>query len=65
MAGIKQNFHREKRCMFYSLKNIEQAEKMRKDLSEEELRKILRTELLQGNKYRTSLRQGDMSRFFQ
>ena len=47
------------------VKDIEQAEKMRQDLSEEELRKILRTELLQGKKYHTSLRQGDMSRFFQ
>jgi MerR family glutamine synthetase transcriptional repressor len=46
-------------------KDVEQAEKMRRDLSEEELRKILRSELLQGKKYHTSLRQGDMSRFFQ
>ena len=47
------------------MKDIEQAEKMRHDLSDEELRKILRAELLQGKKYHTSLRQGDMSRFFQ
>ena len=46
------------------MKDIEQAEKMRHDLSEEELRKILRAELLQAKKYHTSLRQGDMSQVF-
>ena len=63
LAGIKKIFTVKKDAVLQS-KDIEQAEKIRKDLSEEELRKILRTELLQGNKYHTSLRQGDMSRFF-
>lgn len=35
------------------------------DLSDEELRKLLRAEMMQaGRQNRTSLRQGDMSRFF-
>ncbi len=35
----------------------------KKDLSDQELRELLRIELMQG-KHRSSLRQGDMSRFF-
>ncbi|CAG9621827.1 MerR family transcriptional regulator [Sutcliffiella rhizosphaerae] len=35
------------------------------ELSDEELRKLLRAEMMQAGRYnRTSLRQGDMSRFF-
>ena len=64
LAGIKKLFTVKKDAVMQS-QDIEQAEKMRKDLSEEELRKILRSELLQGKKYHTSLRQGDMFRFFQ
>jgi MerR family glutamine synthetase transcriptional repressor len=63
LAGIKKIFTVKHESMVQE-QDGEQAEKMRQDLSEEELRKILRTELLQGGKYRTSLRQGDMSRFF-
>lgn len=63
LAGIKKIFTVKNEAVLQE-QDIEQAEKMRRDLSEEELRKILRTELLQGSKYRTSLRQGDMSRFF-
>jgi MerR family glutamine synthetase transcriptional repressor len=63
LAGIKKIFTVKHESMVQE-QDREQAEKMRQDLSEEELRKILRTELLQGGKYRTSLRQGDMSRFF-
>lgn len=64
LAGIKKIFTVKNETVLQS-QDIEQAEKMRKDLTEEELRKILRTELVQGKKYHTSLRQGDMSRFFQ
>jgi MerR family glutamine synthetase transcriptional repressor len=36
-----------------------------KELSDEELRKLLKSELIQAGRFnRTSLRQGDMSRFF-
>ena len=37
--------------------------KVKRDLTDEELRKLLRTELM-NNKNRSMLRQGDMSRFF-
>lgn len=63
LAGIKTIFSAKNKTEL-NTEDIKQAEKMRRDLSEDELRKILRTELLEGNKYRTSLRQGDMSRFF-
>jgi MerR family transcriptional regulator, glutamine synthetase repressor len=40
-------------------------ENVRKDLSNEELRKLLRNELMQAGRFnKSSLRQGDMSRFF-
>jgi len=63
LAGIKKIFTVKNEGVLQE-QDSEQAEKIRQDLSEVELRKILRTELLQGGKYRTSLRQGDMSRFF-
>ncbi|AZV42482.1 MULTISPECIES: MerR family transcriptional regulator [Peribacillus] len=63
LAGIKKIFTVKNEGALQE-QDSEQAEKIRQDLSEVELRKILRTELLQGGKYRTSLRQGDMSRFF-
>ncbi|WP_409292429.1 MerR family transcriptional regulator [Peribacillus sp. SCS-37] len=46
------------------LTNVKQGEKVKRDLSEQELRKLLRSELMQAGKYKSSLRQGDMSRFF-
>ena len=63
LAGIKKIFTVKKETVIQS-QEIEQAEKIRQDLSDEELRKLLRAEFLQGKKYHTSLRQGDMSRFF-
>jgi MerR family transcriptional regulator, glutamine synthetase repressor len=64
MAGIKKIFavHEQKEIT----PEIKQdAEKIRKDLSNEELRKLLRNEIMQaGRLNRSSLRQGDMSRFF-
>lgn len=63
LAGIKKLFTVKHESALQE-EDLKKVEKMRSDLSEEELRKILRTELLQGSKYRTSLRQGDMSRFF-
>ncbi|GAA0339266.1 transcriptional repressor GlnR [Bacillus carboniphilus] len=42
-----------------------EAHKERKELTDEELRKLLRQELLQAGRFqKPSLRQGDMSRFF-
>lgn len=64
LAGIKKIFTVKEQNL-PKTQDLEQAEKIRQDLSDEELRKLLRAELLQGSKHRTSLRQGDMSRFFQ
>jgi MerR family glutamine synthetase transcriptional repressor len=63
LAGIKRIFAAQKEEKIPS-ETLKQAEKIRKDLSDEELRKILRAELTQGGKTHSSLRQGDMSRFF-
>ncbi|MBN6887270.1 MerR family transcriptional regulator [Cytobacillus horneckiae] len=64
MAGIKQLFTvKEKQVLDDDLKK--QEEKVRRDLSDEELRKLLRKEFMQAGRFtRSSLRQGDMSRFF-
>ncbi len=64
IAGIKQVFAmKEQHEMDIQYYKAEQ--KARKELSEEELRKVLRYELMQAGRYnRTSLRQGDLSRFF-
>ncbi|MEC1157119.1 MerR family transcriptional regulator [Cytobacillus horneckiae] len=64
MAGIKQLFTvKEKQVFDDDLKK--QEEKVRRDLSDEELRKLLRKEFMQAGRFtRSSLRQGDMSRFF-
>jgi MerR family transcriptional regulator, glutamine synthetase repressor len=64
MAGIKKLFavhdHQE-----LTTEIKQEAEKIRKDLSNEELRKLLRNEIMQAGRFnRSSLRQGDMSRFF-
>ncbi|MBP3039525.1 MerR family transcriptional regulator [Bacillaceae bacterium Marseille-Q3522] len=64
MAGIKQLF---------SLKEKQEAnepyhvktEKVRRELSDEQLRALLRNELMNAGRFnRSTLRQGDMSRFF-
>jgi MerR family transcriptional regulator, glutamine synthetase repressor len=64
IAGIKQLFKvKEQQEVTENIQ--QQAEKARRDLSDEELRKLLRAELIQaGRLNRSSLRQGDMSRFF-
>ncbi|MGG1398981.1 MerR family transcriptional regulator [Bacillus salipaludis] len=62
MAGIKQLF-----LVKEQQTNIiqQQAEKSKRELTDEQLRKLLRNELLHSNKLsRPTLRQGDMSRFF-
>jgi MerR family transcriptional regulator, glutamine synthetase repressor len=63
LAGIKR--------IFASRQPLQQtnepvAEKvMKPELTDEELRKLLRAELMQAGRFnRTSLRQGDMARFF-
>jgi MerR family transcriptional regulator, glutamine synthetase repressor len=67
MAGIKKIFSvnavDEKKVVSETSKQEEG--KARQDLSDEQLRKLLRNELMHSGKFnRASLRQGDMSRFF-
>jgi len=62
MAGIKQLF-----LVKEQQSNVlePQTEKAKRDLSDDDLRKLLRNELLHsGRLNRSSLRQGDISRFF-
>jgi MerR family transcriptional regulator, glutamine synthetase repressor len=62
MAGIKQLF-----LLKQQQTNVlgQQAEKAKQDLTDEQLRNLLRHELQQAGRFnRSSLRQGDMSRFF-
>jgi MerR family glutamine synthetase transcriptional repressor len=62
MAGIKQLF-----LVKEQQSNIleQQAEKAKRELTDDQLRKLLRNELMHsGRNNRSTLRQGDMSRFF-
>ena len=57
MAGIKKVF---------ALKNDPAAHKASKEISDSDLRKILREEMRQAQRMqKTSIRQGDLSRFYQ
>jgi MerR family transcriptional regulator, glutamine synthetase repressor len=62
MAGIKQLFL----IKDHQANVIQQeAEKVKQELTDEQLRNLLRHELQQAGRFnRSSLRQGDMSRFF-
>lgn len=62
MAGIKQLFLiKEQRANVMQ----QQVEKAKQDLTDDQLRSLLRNELQQAGRFnRSSLRQGDMSRFF-
>lgn len=65
LAGIKQLFAKTKQDI--PLVSQEESEKARRELTDNELRKLLRNELLQAGRFNRasgSLRQGDMSRFF-
>ncbi|MGG3466748.1 MerR family transcriptional regulator [Neobacillus pocheonensis] len=62
MAGIKQLF-----LVKQEQSNVlaQDAEKAKRELTDDQLRKLLRNELIHSNRLnRSSLRQGDMSRFF-
>ncbi len=64
LAGIKQvlSMQDEEEAQEHSKEDIQEAQK---DLSEKELRKMLKNELFQGNRMgKSSLRQGELSRFF-
>lgn len=64
LAGIKQLFSaKEKTVVTEEIQD--EAKKVRRELSDDELRKLLRSEILQAGRFnRSTLRQGDMSRFF-
>ncbi|AZB43034.1 MerR family transcriptional regulator [Bacillus sp. FJAT-42376] len=63
LAGIKQIFSRKEAAAAPLAEPAAKAEKP--DLTDEELRKLLKAEMAQGgNFHRPTLRQGDMSRFF-
>ncbi|MEH7109931.1 MerR family transcriptional regulator [Bacillus sp. JJ1764] len=63
MAGIKQLFLVKEQ---HASETEQQVKKEKRELSDEELRKLLRSELMHSNGRfnRSSLRQGDLSRFF-
>jgi MerR family glutamine synthetase transcriptional repressor len=63
IAGIKQLMAVKNQRGASSKAEVGEAAKP--DMSDEQLRKLLRAEMMQAGRYnRTSLRQGDMSRFF-
>lgn len=64
LAGIKQIFSRKE--MTHNEGQHEQPKTVEKpDLSDAELRKLLKSELMQAGRFnRPTLRQGDMTRFF-
>lgn len=64
MAGIKKIFAVQEEQQKINT-NKQQEEKAKPDLSDDELRKLLRNELLHAGRFnKSSLRQGDLSRFF-
>lgn len=63
MAGIKKMLNVENPKETSS--EVDEQKVVQKELSDNELRKLLKDELIQAGRFnRTSLRQGDMSRFF-
>ncbi|ABO66553.1 MULTISPECIES: MerR family transcriptional regulator [Geobacillus] len=63
LAGIKRIFAAQQEGHHEPSEKVGKAEKPK--LSDEELREMLRTELLQAGRFqRASLRQGDLARFF-
>ncbi|MBG9589098.1 MerR family transcriptional regulator [Cytobacillus firmus] len=64
MAGIKQLFFVKEQQALTETMN-KQSEKARRDLSDEEIRKLLRKEIVQAGRFnRSSSRQGNIHRFF-
>lgn len=63
LAGIKQIFAVKANQL--KTEEVKEVENIRRDLTDDELRKVLRAELMQAGRFnRSTLRQGDMSRFF-
>ncbi len=65
MAGIKKVMAVQAETQELIKQQHQEGEKARQELSDDELRKLLRNEMLHAGRFnKTSLRQGDMSRFF-
>ncbi|MCA1030162.1 MerR family transcriptional regulator [Bacillus timonensis] len=63
MAGIKKIFVVKEGQQ--QSEEVTKAHPVKQDLSDEELRRLLKSEMIQAGRFnRSSLRQGDMSRFF-
>jgi MerR family glutamine synthetase transcriptional repressor len=63
LAGIKQIFASRQATNQEPTEKVEKV--VKQQLSDEELRKLLRAELIQAGRFnRASLRQGDIARFF-
>lgn len=63
MAGIKQIYNVKQQTAISAAEKT-QAEKTRRELSDADLRKLLRKELLQAGRFNRSSNNVDMSRFF-
>ena len=63
MAGIKQIFNVKQQNVLDSAER-KQAEKVRRELSDADLRKVLRKELLQAGRFNRTGNHGNMPRFF-
>jgi MerR family transcriptional regulator, glutamine synthetase repressor len=63
MAGIKQIFNVKQQTAISGAEK-KHAEKTRRELSDSDLRKLLRKELQQAGRFNRSGNHGDMSRFF-
>lgn len=63
MAGIKQIYNVKQQTALNAAEK-KQAEKTRRELSDSELRKLLRKELLQAGRFNRSGNHGNMPRFF-
>jgi MerR family transcriptional regulator, glutamine synthetase repressor len=65
MAGIKKILAVREETQPESDEQKKKGEKARQNLTDDELRKLLRNEMIHAGRFkRASLRQGDMSRFF-
>lgn len=68
LAGIKQIFAKTQAESVQTQEVTQETEKARRDLTDSEIRKLLRNELLQAGRFNRgggAQRQGHMSRFFQ
>jgi MerR family transcriptional regulator, glutamine synthetase repressor len=63
LAGIKKIFSVKEETQQERMAGNQALQAKKRDLTDDELRKLLRNELIHGGKNRT-FRQGDMSRFF-